>query len=152
MTTTSKLKSEEKKSPLKLIIIGIVLIIAVFFGYQKIHFAMTHETTDNAQVETQITPVLPRVSGYVKTINVKDYDTVKSGELVVELDDAELQTQLIELEADYRQAEIDIINAKAMLNNAIVSLSVNKGTIDINKVKLNKSQEDRLPGTASASF
>jgi len=142
MTTTSKSKSEEKKSPVRLIIIGIVLIIAVFFGYQKIHFAMTHETTDNAQVETQITPVLPRVSGYVKTINVKDYDTVKSGELVVELDDAELQTQLMEMEADYRQSEVDIVNAKAMLNNAIVSLSVNKGTIDINKVKLNKAQED----------
>jgi membrane fusion protein (multidrug efflux system) len=85
---------------------------------------------------------LPRVSGYVKTITVKDYDSVKAGELVVELDDAELQTQLAEMEADYRQAEVDIINAKASLNNAIVSLSVNKGTIDINNVKLQKSKED----------
>jgi len=142
MTTTSKSKSEEKKSPVKLIIIGIVLIIAVFFGYQKIHFAMTHETTDNAQVETQITPVLPRVSGYVKTINVKDYDTVKSGELVLELDDAELQTQLMEMEADYRQSEVDIINAKASLNNAVVSLKSSKGSVSLNDSKKQQAEEE----------
>ena len=37
-----------------------------YFAYTKISFALSHETTDNAQVETMITPVLPRVSGYVK--------------------------------------------------------------------------------------
>ena len=113
-----------------------------FFGYKKINFVLTHETTDNAQIETQITPVLPRVSGYVKTISVKDYDSVKVGQLVVEIDDAELQTQLDEMEADYRQAQVDILDSKAALNNALVSLSVNKGNIDINKVRLEKAKED----------
>ena len=118
------------------------MVIAIFFGYKKISFALSHETTDNAQVETQITPVLPRVAGYVKNVTVKDYDSVKAGQLVVELDDAELQTQLLEMEADYKQAEVDIINAKALLNNALVSLSVNKGNIDISNVKLKKAEED----------
>lgn len=139
---TTKSKPQEKKSPVKFIVIGIIVLIAIFVGYQKISYALTHETTDNAQVETQITPVLPRVAGYVKNITVKDYDSVKSGQLVVELDDAELQTQLMEMEADYRQSEVDIVNAKALLNNAVVSLSVNKGTIDINNVKLKKAEED----------
>jgi membrane fusion protein (multidrug efflux system) len=139
---TTKATSSERKSPVRLIIIGIVLVIAIFFGYKKISFALSHETTDNAQVETQITPVLPRVAGYVKNVTVKDYDSVKAGQLVVELDDAELQTQLLEMEADYKQAEVDIINAKALLNNALVSLSVNKGNIDISNVKLKKAEED----------
>ncbi len=139
---TKQATQEEKKSPVRYIVIGIVFLVAAFFGYRKINYVLTHETTDNAQIETQITPVLPRVSGYVKTIAVKDYDSVKAGQLVVELDDAELQSQLEEMEADYKQSEVDIINAKAALNNAIVSLSVNKGTIDINNVKLQKAKED----------
>ncbi len=139
---TKQATQEEKKSPVRFIVIGIVFLVAAFFGYRKISYVLTHETTDNAQIETQITPVLPRVSGYVKTIAVKDYDSVKAGQLVVELDDAELQSQLEEMEADYKQSEVDIINAKAALNNAIVSLSVNKGTIDINNVKLQKAKED----------
>ena len=139
---TNQATQQEKKFPVRFIVIGIIFLVAAFFGYKKISYVLTHETTDNAQIETQITPVLPRVSGYVKSIAIKDYDSVKTGQLVVELDDAELQSQLEEMEADYKQSEVDIINAKALLNNAIVSLSVNRGTIDINNVKLQKSKED----------
>ena len=138
----SKASEQKKKSPVRLIIIGAVLLVAVYFGYQKINFSLTHETTDNAQIETQITPVLPRVSGYVKSIAVKDYDSVKAEQLVAEIDDAELQTQLQEMQADYNQGEVDIVNAKALLNNALVSLKVNKGNIDIANVRLQKAQED----------
>ena len=132
----------KKKSPLRFVILGIVLIAGGFFAYKKIDFALTHETTDNAQVETQLIPVLPRVSGYVKTIAVADFDSVKAGQVLVELDDAELQSQLAQLDADYQTAEADLINAKAALNNAQVSLRVNKGNIDINQVKLEKAEKD----------
>ncbi len=134
--------SEEKKSPVKIIVLVAIFLVAAYFGYKKIHFVLTHETTDNAQIETQITPVLPRVAGYVKSIAVKDYDSVKTGQLVVELDDAELQTQLLEMEADFRQAEVDVINAKAALNNAIVSLRVNKGSIDLSQMRKQKAEDD----------
>lgn len=134
--------SNEKKSPVKTIVLIAVLLVAGYFGYRKVNYAITHETTDNAQVETQITPVLPRVAGYVKHISVKDYDSVKTGDLLVELDDAELQTQLLEMEADYRQAEVDVINAKAALNNAVVSLRVNQGNIELSQVRYKKTEDD----------
>lgn len=134
--------TNEKKLPVKTILLIAVLLVAGFFGYKKVNYALTHETTDNAQVETQITPVLPRVAGYVKHISVKDYDSVKTGDLVVELDDAELQTQLMEMEADYRQAEVDVINAKAALNNAVVTLRVNQGNIELSQVRYKKTEDD----------
>ena len=133
---------QKKKSPVRIIILIIVLLVGGYFLYQKINFSLTHETTDNAQIEAQITPVLPRVSGYVKNITVKDYDSVKTGDLVVELDDAELQSQLDEMDADYRQSQVDIVNAKASLNNAFVSLKVNKGNIDLSRVKLQQATEN----------
>jgi len=138
----SEQATKEKKSPVKIIILTAVFLVAGYFGYKKIHFLLTHETTDNAQIETQITPVLPRVAGYVKNIAVKDYDSVKTGQLVVELDDAELQTQLLEMEADYRQAEVDVINAKAAMNNAVVTLRVNKGNIDLSQMRKKKAEDD----------
>jgi membrane fusion protein (multidrug efflux system) len=90
-----KTQGTKKKSPVRFIIIGVILIAGGFFAFKKISFALTHETTDNAQVETQVTPVLPRVSGYVKHIVVKDYDSVNAGELIVELDDDEMQSQWV---------------------------------------------------------
>lgn len=133
---------KKKKSPVRLIVILIVLLTGGYFAYTKITFALTHETTDNAQVDTQITPVLPRVSGYVKTIAVADYDSVKAGQLAVELDDDELQAQLLQMQADYKAAEADILNAKAALNNASVSLKVNRGNITLSQVKQQQAEDD----------
>ncbi len=133
---------QSKKFPVKIIVISIVLLTAIVYGFKKVSYALSHETTDNAQIETQITPVLVRVSGYVKTLAVQDYDSVKANQLLVELDDAELQSQLAEMEADYVQTEADITNANASLQNAIVSLSVNKGNIDVSNVKLQQAQTE----------
>ncbi len=135
-------QKQKKGFPIRPIILGIVLLVGGYFGYKQINFALTHETTDNAQIETQITPVLPRVAGYVKSIAVKDYDSVKTGQLVVELDDAELQSQLQEAQADYTQAAVDIINANAAVHNALVSLKVNRGNIDLSDVKQEKALTD----------
>jgi len=132
----------KKKSPVRFIVLGVVLIAAAIYGYKKISFAMAHETTDNAQVEAQISPVLPRVSGYVKSIAVNDYDSVKKGQLLVELDDEELQTQLAQMEADYKVAEADIANARAALNNSVVSIRSNKGDISLSDVKVQQAQDD----------
>lgn len=133
---------QKKKSPVKFIILGSLLLAAGYWGFNKVSFALSHETTDNAQIETQITPVLSRVAGYVKTINVKDYDSVKAGELLVELDDAELQQQLEEMQADFNQTAVDIENAKAALQNAKVSLAINKGNIDMSNMRLKKANAD----------
>ncbi|MDE3248219.1 MAG: HlyD family secretion protein [Bacteroidota bacterium] len=132
----------KKKSPVRFIVLGVVLIAAAIYGYKKISFAMAHETTDNAQVEAQISPVLPRVSGYVKSIAVNDYDSVKKGQLLVELDDEELQTQLAQMEADYKVAEAEIANARAALNNSVVSIRSNKGDISLSDVKVQQAQDD----------
>ena len=70
----------KKKSPVKFIILAVILLVAGYYGFKKISFALAHETTDNAQVETQIAPVLPRVAGYVKEVRVKDNQVVKKGD------------------------------------------------------------------------
>ena len=89
--------NNKKKSPVRLIIVSLVLIAGAFYGWKKITYAMHHESTDNAQVETLLVPVLPRVPGYVKQISVRDFDSVRAGDLVAQLDDAELQSQLLQI-------------------------------------------------------
>ncbi len=134
--------AKKKKSPVRYVVIAIILIAAGIFGYTKIAYSITHETTDDAQVETQISPVLPRVSGYVKSIDVKDYDSVKARQLLVEIDDAELQAQLLQMQADYQAAQADILNAQAALKNAQISLNTNRGNISLAAIKVQQAEED----------
>lgn len=135
-------ETKKKKSPVRFIVLGLFLIAGGYFAFTKWQYARTHETTDNAQVETSFVPVLPRISGYVRTITVSDYDSVKAGQLIIELDDDEMKLQLAQLEADYAQAEVDVANAKASLNNANVSLGVNRGSINLTQIRRQKALDD----------
>jgi membrane fusion protein (multidrug efflux system) len=142
MEQENKQPDKKKRSPLRYIIIGIIIIVAGIFAWTKISYAIAHETTDDAQVETQISPVISRVSGYVKLIDVKDYDSVKAGQLLVEIDDADLQAQLLQMQADYESAQADILNAKAALKNAQIGLATNRGNINLASLKIQQAQED----------
>ncbi len=137
-------QKKEKQAKIRKIVIGLLLIVALYFGIKKVAFSLTHETTDNAQIETSIVPVIARTSGYVKTIAIKDYDSVQQNQLVVELDDAELQAILEEQKADLLQSTADVANAKAQLENATLSLKNNKGIIDLRTIRQKKALNDLM--------
>jgi membrane fusion protein (multidrug efflux system) len=136
------MEASKKKVPVKKVVLIVLLLVAGYFGTKKIYFSVTHETTDNAQIETQIVPVLPRVSGYVKHTDLKDFDSVKIGQLLVELDDAELQAQMAEADADLAQAKTEIINAQATLHNALSTLAVNKANVTLTQMRKKKADDD----------
>jgi membrane fusion protein (multidrug efflux system) len=135
-------QSSNKAATIRKVVIGTLLCVALFFGVKKIIFSLTHETTDNAQIETSIVPVLTRISGYVKVLDIKDFDSVTQNQVVAEIDDADLKMQLEEQQSDLQQANADLANAKAQLANAILSLQSNKGAIDLKKIRQQKSTND----------
>jgi len=135
-------QKKKKQANIRKVVIGTLLVVALYFGGKKVVFSITHETTDNAQIETSIVPVLTRIAGYVKTISIKDYDSVGQNQLVAEIDDAELQMQLEEQKADLQQSLADVSNAQAQLENGILALKNNKGLIDLKTIKQKKSNND----------
>ncbi len=135
-------QKKKKQASIRKVVISILLIVALYFGGKKVIFSITHETTDNAQIETSIVPVLARISGYVKTLEVKDYDSVHQTQILAQLDDAELKMQLEEQHADLLQTTAEVSNAKAQLENAILALKINKGNIDLKNIKLKKVGND----------
>ena len=135
-------QSSNKAATIRKIVIGALIAVALYFGGKKVVFSLTHETTDNAQIETNIVPVLTRIAGYVKTLDIKDFDSVSQNQLVAEIDDADLKMQLEEQQSELQQANADLANAKAQLANAILSLQSNKGAIDLKKIRQQKTIND----------
>ena len=135
-------QKKKKQANVRKVVIGTLLLVALYFGGKKIIFSITHETTDNAQIETSIVPVLTRISGYVETISIRDYDSVGQNQLVAEIDDAELQVLLLEQQSDLQQSMADVSNAQAQLENGILSLKNNKGVIDLKTIKQKKANSD----------
>jgi membrane fusion protein (multidrug efflux system) len=86
-------------------IIGLLaLVVAAFAGYA---FLSTRHrvTTDDAQVEGHIVPVIARVAGYVSTVRVQENQSVRAGEILVQLDERDLSARLAEAEARVTSAQ-----------------------------------------------
>ena len=135
-------KTTSVKTIIIRVIIGIALAIGLYFGIKKIYYELHHETTDNAQVEARLVPILPRVSGYIKALYVQDYGNVKKDSLIAEIDDNELQLQLEEMEADLAQAETDIINAQATIINTAASWEETKSNLEVAQTRKEKAEQD----------
>lgn len=86
-------------------IVGIVAVILLIWAFQKWSYGRSHQSTDNAQVDGHIVPVLAKVGGYVKTVNVNENDHVNAGQLLVQLDDADYRVRLQQAQADLAAAE-----------------------------------------------
>jgi membrane fusion protein (multidrug efflux system) len=95
--------STKKKFVLPIaIVIGLVLLL---WAFQKWNYGRTHQSTDNAQVDGHIVPVLAKVGGYVKTVNVSENDHVNAGQLLVQLNDEDYRVRLQQAQADLAAAE-----------------------------------------------
>jgi membrane fusion protein (multidrug efflux system) len=93
------------KKKIVLPIVGVLALILLFWAFQKWSYGRTHQTTDNAQVDGHIVPVLAKVGGYVNTVNVSENDQVKAGQLLVQIDDADYRVRLQQAQADLAAAE-----------------------------------------------
>ncbi len=85
-------------------LIAVVVLGALVWGVQKWMYARAHASTDDAQVEGHIIPVLSKVGGYVDAVTVQDNDSVGTGDTLVRIDDAEYKVRLAQADADLAAA------------------------------------------------
>jgi membrane fusion protein (multidrug efflux system) len=124
------------------VILAIVVIGGGIFGYQKYNYAQHHESTDDAQLEGNINPISPRVSGFVVQLRVDDYMKVKKGDTLVVLDDRDLK-----IKVDQAQTAVDNAKAAYEVSQANVSASQSgfataTDAIKSAQVRLDQAQTD----------
>jgi membrane fusion protein, multidrug efflux system len=133
---------KKKRKPVFLIILVVLVIGGAWFGISKYIHGQHHEETDDAQISADITPVIPRVSGYIKEIKVNDNQYVKRGDTLLILDDRDFVIKLEEAQAALATAQSNLQIAKASTNAARANISSSQasiGTIDaqIDAAKVN---------------
>ena len=97
-------EAPKKKRPVLPILDVLLLALLGYFGYRWWE-GRNWEETDNAQVEGHVTPVLPRVGGYVAQVRVEENQPVKAGDTLLVIDDRDLRAKLEQANADLAAAE-----------------------------------------------
>lgn len=132
-------KKKIKKVP---IILGIVLAIGAGIGIKEYIYYSHVETTDDAQVMSNINPVVSRISDYVTEINFQDNQHVNIGQVLVKLDDKDLTIKEQQAEADLANAQANADVAKANAASVQSMLATAKGEIDATQITLWKATQD----------
>ncbi|MFP5040430.1 HlyD family secretion protein [Parasediminibacterium sp. JCM 36343] len=134
-TPTKAATTEAPKKSSKTFVIVLILLVVVggWFGISKYTYAQHHVETDDAQVEANISPVIPRISGYVTKVLVKDNQRVKKGDTLLVLDDRELKIKVEQAKSALATAQANIGAAEASVSTANANTTSSRasvGTID----------------------
>lgn len=72
--------------------------------------AVRYVQTDDAYMTGDLTPLAAKVSGYVATVNVTDYQAVRRGDLLVQIEPSDYRAQLAQAEANLAAAQANLAN------------------------------------------
>lgn len=119
---TAKRKPSKSKKIVPLILI-LILTGGVIFGVREYLYYQHYDTTDDAQVDGDINPVVARVGGYVREIRFRDNQYVHKGDTLVILDDKDYLLKLEEAKAGLSStnAQVDVTLANVSSMDASVA-------------------------------
>src|ERR1700733_4545900 len=139
----------KKRNPAFMIILALLVIGGTWFGFTKYVHGLHHEETDDAQVAADISPVIPRISGYVTEVRVHDNQQVKKGDTLMMLDDRDYVIRLEQANAALATSQSNLNGAKASTNAARANIATTQAStstidaqIDAAKVTLWRATQD----------
>jgi len=133
------------------IVLALVISAALFglgWGVKQWLYGRTHESTDNAQVDGHLVPVLAKVSGYVTAVTVAENDRVRSDSTLVRIDEREYGVKLAQADADLAAARAAAGGrgvegqAEAMVQNATGQRAALDANITAARANATKAEAD----------
>src|SRR5882724_7102416 len=94
------------------IIVGmaVTLIVLTSGGWEAWAGQRINQTTDDASVRADLTPLSTKAAGLVASVEVNDYQSVRAGDLLVRLRDDDFQAQVQQAAASLTASESAIGN------------------------------------------
>src|ERR1700675_4071214 len=123
--------------PVAVLGVAAILLFTIRGCWTSWEGGKAEQQTDDAYVRADVTPMSTRVSGTVKKVDVGDFESVKPGQPLVELEDA-----------DYRA---DLAEAEAALAGAQAQLEDNHAAKRVQDAKIQSAEASVIQATAAVN-
>ena len=143
--------------------VNLILFVLALCVAGTLYYKLTvegKETTDDARFDAYIVPISAKVSGYVKELNVQDNQSVKAGDLLLEINPVDYQitvdkaqAALEAAEAQYQQATENLTATKVSAPSSVAAAkaAVAAAQADLDNASKDAARNRKLKGvTASA--
>jgi membrane fusion protein (multidrug efflux system) len=100
-----------------------------------------HQSTDDAYLQSDLTPIAAKVSGYVRSMPVQDFERVRAGQVLAQIVDDDYRATVDQLTAAVAAAEAQIEALKAQ--QALQSANIQAAKASVAAVLANVEQNTR---------
>ena len=115
--------------------------LLMLYAWRLPPFKGSVESTENAYVRGAITVIAPKVDGYVTEVLVHDFQTVKAGDTLVQLDDRNYRQRVA-------QAQATLAVQQANLDNLAQTQRVREAGISNTQAQVAAAQAQQINATA----
>jgi len=157
-------------TPIVILLLAIALVFTVTRDWNAWEGGKVEQITDDAYVRGDLTPLSTKVPGIVRAVKVSDYQKVRAGDLLVELEDEDYRAQVAQataaieaakaaIENNHRQRElqdtkIDKASAGIDLANAQIAAAqagINASQADVTRTRAERTRQETLLSTQSTT-
>lgn len=142
----TQMENSEKKgwTPKKIvpILLGLVLLGGLAFGVKEYLYFKHYETTDDAEVDGDISPVAARAGGYVTEIRFRDNQQVRAGDTLVILDDRDYQIRVEQAEAALEATRAGVQVSRSQVSSVEANIPPAQANVTAARVKVWKANQD----------
>ena len=157
-------------TPILVLLLAAAVVITLTRNWNAWEGGRVEQVTDDAFVRGDLTPLSTKVAGIVRSVRVSDYQRVRAGDLLVELQDDDYQAQLAQagaavdaakaaIENNRRQRDLQdsriqralagIDQAKAQI--AAAEAGINAVQADVVRTQAERTRQEALLATQSAT-
>lgn len=157
-------------TPIFVLLLAAAVIITLTRDWNAWEGGRVEQKTDDAYVRGDLTPLSTKVSGIVAAVKVSDYQQVRAGDLLVQLEDDDYQAQLAQASAAVEAAKAAIENNRrqrelqdSRIEKALAGIDQAKAQIvaaeagiiavqaDVNRTSAERTRQESLFATQSAT-
>ena len=153
---SSKLIPTAKRTLLLMFLVLLVGIAVIMRAWKIGPFDSAIESTDNSYVKGKTTVLSSQINGYIKDVLVTDFDHVKKGQALMNIDTTTYDQKVTQAESGVDQAKITLNNQtqtieqrKADIVAAQAKVDQAKATYDLSVTQLNRYQQLGNTGATS---
>ncbi|TFZ51872.1 HlyD family secretion protein [Serratia proteamaculans] len=123
------------KRTLTLALLLLVLLAIAFFVRSSLN--RHHFRTDDAVVSADYTLVAPKISGYIRSVNVSDNQQVKAGDVLATIDDRDYRVALETAQANLQMSQAKLTSIQAQLDQQQANIAQQEASVSASQATLN---------------
>jgi multidrug resistance efflux pump len=109
--------------------LALVGVLVVLYAWNLPPFHSAVESTENATVQGQVTLISPQLSGYVVEVHVQDFQHVKAGQLMFQIDDRIYRQRLDQARAQVQAQQAALANYAQSRTSAGATIEQNRAAL-----------------------